>query len=100
MDRYNAKMSAEVQLSPNWSTGFNGNFVTSKIKKQSTANSGVTATIYNAPVSYNMKGIPSHVEGDRTSRTRTARHGSTTPTGLWTTICSPNARNVSSETHS
>ena len=64
MDRYNAKMSAEVQLSPNWSTGFNGNFVTSKIKKQSTANSGVTATIYNAPVSYNMKGIPSHVEGD------------------------------------
>lgn len=48
MDRYNAKMSAEVQLSPNWSTGFNGNFVTSKIKKQSTANSGVTATIYNA----------------------------------------------------
>lgn len=40
MDRYNAKLSAEVQLSPNWSTGFNGNFVTSKIKKQSTANSG------------------------------------------------------------
>lgn len=64
MDRYNAKLSAEVQLSPNWSTGFNGNFVTSKIKKQSTANSGVTATIYNAPVSYNMKGIPSHIEGD------------------------------------
>lgn len=64
MDRYNAKLSAEVQLSPNWSTGFNGNFVTSKIKKQSTANSGVTATIYNAPVSYNMAGIPSHIEGD------------------------------------
>lgn len=30
MDRYNVKMSAEAQLHPNWTTGFNGNFVTSK----------------------------------------------------------------------
>ena len=64
MDRYNVKMSAEAQLHPNWTTGFNGNFVTSKITKQSTANTSVVATIYNAPVSYNMAGIPSHIEGD------------------------------------
>ena len=64
MDRYNVKMSAETQLHPNWTTGFNGNFVTSKISKQSTANTSVVATIYNAPVSYNMAGIPSHIEGD------------------------------------
>ena len=64
MDRYNVKMSAEAQLHPNWTTGFNGNFVTSKIAKQSTANTSVVATIYNAPVSYNMAGIPSHIEGD------------------------------------
>ena len=63
MDRYNVKMSAEAQLHPNWTTGFNGNFVTSKISKQSTANTSVVATIYNAPVSYNMAGIPSHIEG-------------------------------------
>ena len=64
MDRYNVKMSAEAQLHPNWTTGFNGNFVTSKISKQSTANTSVVATVYNAPVSYNMAGIPSHIEGD------------------------------------
>ena len=64
MDRYNVKMSAEAQLHPNWTTGFNGNFVTSKISKQSTANTSVVATIYNAPVSYNMAGITSHIEGD------------------------------------
>ena len=64
MDRYNVKMSAEAQLHPNWTTGFNGNFVTSKITKQSTANTSVVATVYNAPVSYNMAGIPSHIEGD------------------------------------
>lgn len=48
----------------NWTTGFNGNFVTSKIKKQGTANDGVTATVYTAPISYTMAGIPSHIEGD------------------------------------
>ena len=64
MDRYKVKLSAEAQLHPNWTTGFNGNFVTSKITKQSTANTSVVATVYNAPVSYNMAGIPSHIEGD------------------------------------
>ena len=63
MDRYNVKLSGEAQLHDNWTTGFNGNFVTSKIKKQG-ANDGVTATVYTAPISYTMAGIPSHIEGD------------------------------------
>ena len=58
MDRYNVKLSGEAQLHDNWTTGFNGNFVTSKIKKQGTANDGVTATVYTAPISYTMAGIP------------------------------------------
>jgi Outer membrane cobalamin receptor protein len=64
MDRYNVKLNAGAQLNKNWSTGFSGNFITSKIRKQSTANQGVTATVYGAPPSYDFGGIPSHVEGD------------------------------------
>ena len=64
MDRYNVKLNAGAQLSENWSTGFSGNFITSKIRKQSSANEGVTATVYGAPPSYDFGGIPSHVEGD------------------------------------
>lgn len=64
MNRYNVKLSAEAKLHENWTTGFMGNFVTSKIDKQGGANDGVTATVYTAPISYDMAGIPSHVEGD------------------------------------
>ncbi|MCP3894360.1 MAG: SusC/RagA family TonB-linked outer membrane protein [Bacteroides sp.] len=63
MDRYNAKMTAQTQLNKNWSTGFNGNFVYSKIKKQTGANNGIMATVYGAPASYDLGGIPSFVEG-------------------------------------
>ena len=45
-------------------TGFNGNFVTSKITKQSGANNGIVATIFPAPPSYDLAGIPSYYEGD------------------------------------
>lgn len=64
MDRYNVKLAGEAKLHDNWSTGFTGNFVTSKITKQGSANDGVTATVNTAPISYNMAGIPSHIEGD------------------------------------
>ena len=64
MDRYNAKLGAQVQLSKNWSTGFNGNFVASKIKKQTGANNGIMATVYGAPASYDLKGIPSYYAGN------------------------------------
>ena len=63
-DRYNGKLAAELQLSKHWSGGFSGNFTNSSIAKQSSANNGLTATIYAAPPSYDFKGIPSHIEGD------------------------------------
>jgi TonB-linked SusC/RagA family outer membrane protein len=64
MDRYNAKLGAELQLSKHWKSGFNGNFVNTKLSKQSSANNGLTATAYAAPPSYDFAGIPSHIEGD------------------------------------
>lgn len=64
MDRYNAKLSAEAKLHDNWTTGFSGNYVNSKISKQTSANTGILATVYGAPSSYDLAGIPSHVEGD------------------------------------
>ena len=64
MDRYYVKLNATANLSQNWTTGFSGNFITSKIKKQSSGNEGVVATIYGAPSSYDFNGIPSYIEGD------------------------------------
>ena len=64
MERYNAKMNGNLKINSYLSTGFSGNFVASKIKKQSGANDGLMATLWGAPPSYNMKGIPSHAEGD------------------------------------
>ena len=64
MDRYNVKLNATASLTDNWTTGFSGNFITSKIKKQSSGNEGVVATVYGAPSSYDFNGIPSHIEGD------------------------------------
>lgn len=63
LNRYNAKLASEVELSKHWSTGFNGNFVYSKIKKQTGANNGIIATVYGAPSSYDLEGIPAHYEG-------------------------------------
>lgn len=64
MDRYNAKLVAEARLTDNWTTGFSGNFVNSKINKMPTANNGLVATIYPAPPSYDLKGIPSSYAGN------------------------------------
>lgn len=64
MDRYNIKLGANAKLGENWSTGFTGNFILSEISKQSSANNGVVATVYPAPPSYDLAGIPSHIEGD------------------------------------
>lgn len=59
MDRYTAKLSGEAKLSDKWTTGFTGNYVNSKISKQTGANNGIIATLYGAPASYDLKGIPS-----------------------------------------
>jgi TonB-linked SusC/RagA family outer membrane protein len=64
MDRYNAKMAATANLSSNWTTGFTGNFVKSTISKQTSANNGIVATVYPAPSSYDLAGIPSNIDGD------------------------------------
>ncbi len=62
MDRYNAKLTAKTNLNDNWSTGFVGNFVTSSISKQASGNDGIVATVYGAPASYDLMGIPYHAE--------------------------------------
>ena len=64
MDRYNAKMAADLKLDKNWSTGFTGNFVYTKVRKQTGANNSMVQSVYSAPPSYDLNGIPSHVEGD------------------------------------
>jgi len=64
MDRYNVKLGADAKLNENWSTGFSGNLIISKISKQSSANDGVVATVYPAPPSYDLAGIPPYYDGD------------------------------------
>ncbi len=63
-DRYNAKFGAETQLHDQWKTGFMGNFVSSTLTKQTGANNGIVATVFPAPPSYDLAGIPFHVAGD------------------------------------
>lgn len=64
MDRYNARLSAEAKLSERFKTSFTGNFITSDIDKAPSANDGIMATVYPAPPSYDLKGIPDHYEGN------------------------------------
>ena len=64
MDRYTAGFNSRTQLSDNWSTGFTGNYINSKITKVPSANSGLLAAVYGAPASYDLKGIPAHIEGN------------------------------------
>ncbi|NGM66147.1 SusC/RagA family TonB-linked outer membrane protein [Sphingobacterium sp. SGR-19] len=64
LDRYNAKLATQLNLSDKWTTGFMGNYVNSKVSKQTGANNGLIATIYGAPASYDLKGIPNHVDGN------------------------------------
>ena len=59
LNRYNAKLGGDIKMNSHFSTGFNGNLVISKISKQSSANNGIVATVYPAPPSYDLAGIPS-----------------------------------------
>ncbi|RZF58432.1 SusC/RagA family TonB-linked outer membrane protein [Sphingobacterium corticibacterium] len=61
LDRYNAKLATQLSLSDQWTTGFSGNYVNSSVSKQTSANDGIIATIFGAPASYDLKGIPNHV---------------------------------------
>lgn len=60
MDRYNAKLTAEVKLHEQWTTGATASFINSKIDKMPAANDAILATVYPAPSSYDLAGIPSH----------------------------------------
>lgn len=62
MNRYTAGLNASTRLSDNWSTGFSGNYVNSKIRKVPSANSGLLAALYGAPPSYDLKGIPENIK--------------------------------------
>ncbi|HRX31349.1 MAG: SusC/RagA family TonB-linked outer membrane protein [Bacteroidales bacterium] len=60
LEKYNAKFTGQANLNDNWSTGFSGNYVNSYLTKQSSANNGIVATVYPAPPSYDLAGIPDH----------------------------------------
>lgn len=62
LDRYTAKLAAEANLTDKWTVGFSGNYINSKISKQTGANNGLMATVLPAPASYDLAGIPSYVD--------------------------------------
>ena len=64
MERYNAKLAAETALNSHFTTGFTGSFTYSRIDKQQGANDGIVASVFLAPPSYNLNGIPNHAYGD------------------------------------
>jgi len=64
MNRINAKLAADTKLNEHWSTGFTGNFVSTAMNKMTGANDGLVATVFPAPPSYDLKGIPNHLDGD------------------------------------
>lgn len=64
MDRYVAKVGAETKLTSQFTSGFVGTYVNTSIKKAPGANDGIVATVFNAPSSYDLAGIPSHYEGN------------------------------------
>lgn len=63
-ERYNARFAGSTKLSKDFSMGFSGNFVASKLSKSTGANNGIIATIYGCPPSYDLMGIPSHIAND------------------------------------
>ncbi|MFT3703997.1 MAG: TonB-dependent receptor plug domain-containing protein [Agriterribacter sp.] len=64
MNRYNVKIAGDTKLSDHFKASFSGNFINSDIDKAPSANDGIIATVYPAPVSYDLKGIPDHAEGN------------------------------------
>lgn len=64
MERWNAKAAAESKLNDNFTVGFSANYAKTKIDKLSAGNDASLAGVLAAPASYNLKGIPNHVQGD------------------------------------
>jgi TonB-linked SusC/RagA family outer membrane protein len=64
MQRWNAKGTAARELNDNFKVGFTANYVKLEIDKLSGANDAALAGVLAAPLSYDLKGIPSHKPGD------------------------------------
>lgn len=60
MERYNARVAGDTKLSDHFTAGVNGAFINDNIDKAPSANDGLIATVYPAPASYDLKGIPNH----------------------------------------
>jgi TonB-linked SusC/RagA family outer membrane protein len=57
-DRYSARINAETKLSQAWKTGVSMNYSSNTIQKAPTANDGLVATVFAAPLNYDLEGIP------------------------------------------
>jgi TonB-linked SusC/RagA family outer membrane protein len=64
MDRWNAKASADQNLSKYFKVGFSANYSQNNIDKLTGANDGSLQGVLAAPRTYNLKGYPSNVPGD------------------------------------
>ena len=64
MNRFNAKLAGENNLSDNFTVGYSANYSRSNIDKLSGANDGSLTGVLAAPPSYNLKGYPNHVPGN------------------------------------
>lgn len=64
LNRYNARVSADTRLGNHFDLGVNGSYVTSSLAKQTGANDGIMNQVFCSPSSYDLAGIPCHIEGD------------------------------------
>lgn len=63
MERYNAKMAGDFNLTEKWNLGFSGNYSDSKVNKLPSGNDSWLFTVYGAPPSFDLAGTPFHQEG-------------------------------------
>lgn len=64
MNRYNAKISGDYNVSKKFTVGANVNFASTDINKMPSGNNSYLFEIYGAPVSYDLKGTPISVAGN------------------------------------
>lgn len=69
LNRWGARGALDWYLNDQWKLGFTANYVHTNIRTAPQANSGITNVVYSAPAEYDLKGIPSHVEGDPSQQT-------------------------------
>lgn len=60
MSRYTAKMAGNMELSPIFRAGFNGNVATVSMDKLPSGNDSWLFTVYGSPPSYDLIGTPYH----------------------------------------